>query len=451
MMVDKEVLGNVFSFNTRGLASQKDKRMSVFTWLKKSHPGIIFLQETHSSLITQNDWRTEIGDQYMVYFGHGETNSRGVCTWIPKKLNKYIVDVFHDNTGRAVIILLDIDNTKYTLMNLYFPCQDKPADQLEFMHFMEECIETFNDTNIIIGGDINIVINPKLDKFKGEKDLPGAVAIELLNVLDRNNLLDVWRTLNPNLRRYTWRRREPLQQSRIDLWLISKTALYKVKECSIEIGLRSDHSGIHIKLSDGDSEKHGKSYWKFNNSLLEDKHYVEMINKLLSEDHPELDEIEDKRLSWEMLKMKIRQHTISYSINKSKEMRKEHEEIKSRLETLEAALAANNPPDTVKEEYEVVKAEWDRAETIKAMGSIARSRCKWVEEGEKPTKYFLNLEKHTQELKHIKVILDEDGNENSCPQEIMKNLRDFYKNLYRDKVGDINGLYNPFNVDVWKY
>jgi hypothetical protein len=30
----------------------------------------------------------------------------------------------------------------------------------------------------------------------------------------------------------------------------------------------------------------------------------------------------------------------------------------------------------------------------------------------------------------------------------MKNLRDFYKNLYRDKVGDINGLYNPFNVDV---
>ena len=37
---------NINSFNCRGLGDQK-KRLDIFHWLKSSHYGITFLQETH--------------------------------------------------------------------------------------------------------------------------------------------------------------------------------------------------------------------------------------------------------------------------------------------------------------------------------------------------------------------------------------------------------------------
>ena len=47
-------------------------------------------------------------------------------------------------------------------------------------------------------------------------------------------------------------------------------------------------------------------------------------------------------------------------------------------------------------EYRQCKAEWEYYHTKKTKGIILRSKAKWVEEGEKNTKYFLNLEKRNQ-------------------------------------------------------
>ena len=41
-------------------------------------------------------------------------------------------------------------------------------------------------------------------------------------------------------------------------------------------------------------------------------------------------------------------------------------------------------------------------------GIITRSKAVWVEEGEKNTKYFLNLEKRNYNIKHIQKLLLED-------------------------------------------
>ena len=50
------------SFNTRGLGDGK-KRTTVFQWLTQFHPGIVFLQETHSSLSTEKQWEKEWGEE----------------------------------------------------------------------------------------------------------------------------------------------------------------------------------------------------------------------------------------------------------------------------------------------------------------------------------------------------------------------------------------------------
>ena len=66
-------------------------------------------------------------------------------------------------------------------------------------------------------------------------------------------------------------------------------------------------------------------------------------------------------------------------------------------------------------------------------GAIIRSKSRWYNEGEKNTKYFLNLEKqHCKQgtITQLKI------NENKLVQsdrEILYECETFYKNLYRSK------------------
>ena len=64
-------------------------------------------------------------------------------------------------------------------------------------------------------------------------------------------------------------------------------------------------------------------------------------------------------------------------------------------------------------------------------GIILRSRSSWYEQGEKSSKYFLNLEKRNRSKSQIRKILSSDnGREYTNPEEIMNELKAFYSSLY---------------------
>ena len=84
---------------------------------------------------------------------------------------------------------------------------------------------------------------------------------------------------------------------------------------------------------------------------------------------------------------------------------------------------------------------------LKAKGSCIRARIKWVEEGDIPSKYFLNIEKQRQTGNVITKICDE-GREIKNDQEILKTALKFYSNLYRKtniSVDTINEYLNKVN------
>ena len=65
------------SNNVNGLLSSK-KRVKMFEYFKGqiANNGIIFLQETHSSEDTFNEWRDGFKEE--IFFSHGTTSSCGV-------------------------------------------------------------------------------------------------------------------------------------------------------------------------------------------------------------------------------------------------------------------------------------------------------------------------------------------------------------------------------------
>ena len=52
--------------------------------------------------------------------------------------------------------------------------------------------------------------------------------------------------------------------------------------CDINPGYRTDHSLVDICLDFNQMER-GPGYWKFNNSLLTDKDFVDLVKKTISE------------------------------------------------------------------------------------------------------------------------------------------------------------------------
>ena len=56
-----------------------------------------------------------------------------------------------------------------------------------------------------------------------------------------------------------------------------------INSSSIMPSYRSDHSIIEISINLCEF-KHGKGYWKFNNSLLKNQDYLNMINKTIEEE-----------------------------------------------------------------------------------------------------------------------------------------------------------------------
>ena len=65
---------DIFCLNTRALGDKK-KRKAIFLWLQEKGTGIFMLQETHSTVKTETDWKKQWHGQ--IVFFHGLSNSRG--------------------------------------------------------------------------------------------------------------------------------------------------------------------------------------------------------------------------------------------------------------------------------------------------------------------------------------------------------------------------------------
>ena len=143
---------------------------------------------------------------------------------------------------------ITIKDKNFYIINGYAPTSNNSTQQIEWLTKIQRILNQSNDINIIIGGDLNDYFIPHLDKFNADKNLAETEYIKMWKATCEDmNLTDIWRTLNPNTKRYTWRQGKTtntLKQSRLDYWLISTHLIYELTNVDILPGFRSDHSLI---------------------------------------------------------------------------------------------------------------------------------------------------------------------------------------------------------------
>ena len=106
--------------------------------------------------------------------------------------------------------------------------------------------------------------------------------------------------------------------------------------------------------------------------------------------------VTDKRLFWELIKMEIRSATIAFSKSKAKRINNREQELRSRIDQIDVIICDNfSSPyiDGILREYDDLKTELKTIYEEKGKQAMFRAKCRWIEKGERPTKYFFNLEK----------------------------------------------------------
>jgi hypothetical protein len=348
------------------------------------------------------------------------------------------VKVLLSDNGRYIILDIKVQDTHMLLVNVYAPC-GKSSEQVPFYEKLYNILKDLyvNDKFMIMGGDFNIIMNYSLDRAGGNVHQKAKAVDTVVKLMSHFDLSDIWRIRNPRLRKYTWRQRNPLIQSRLDYWLISDGLQDFIRVCDIQPAFHTDHSSIVLKIESKSSDKHGPSYWKFNDSLCEDSVYVNGLREKNLEWCLKYNDITDKRLFWELIKFEIRSYTQIFSKKVVKDRNTRLHELEKKFKEAEDSLNSN-PCDETQTTWENLKAEISKHYDHVTQGVFVRSRADWMEKGEKNNKYFLNLEKSHKGKSSIRCILNDNGTECCDEKDILNEIKRFYASLYSSKHVDLN-------------
>ena len=440
---------DVLTLNVRGLRNRV-KRRSIFCFLKDQNCDVYFLQETYSEQKDEIIWRGEWGGD--ILFSHGSLHSRGVCILMNPALNYTFENIHKDQTGRIISIDLYFNENKLSLCNVYVPNDQR--QQQAFLHNLSTFLMSNTDIeNLLIGGDWNISLQA-IDKKGGSPWKPTTSREQLVTMMEEFDLVDVFRAKNPNKKSYTYESKALKLYSRLDFFLLPQHLIHLVEQIETLVSNAPDHRAVKLKFKCSNNRR-GPGLWKFNNSLLDDEEYVNLIRGSYSSISEKYAGQEDKRLKWELVKLELRGLTIPYAKNKAKNLRKKEKDLQTRLSNLDQLIS--NSVDSaqvnyLEVEYFQLKQELCLIYENKGKGSIVRSKTKWTEQGEKPTKYFFNLERRNYNHKTIRELKYPDGTLVTKEDEILKEIEIFYNDLYTSSTSVENALFQSFiaNLEIPK-
>ena len=233
----------------------------------------------------------------------------------------------------------------------------------------------------MIRGDFNSYENA-LDKFGGNV----AISNECKSLRSNFVLVDAWRKLHPRAREFTWFNHDYSIASRLDKFFVSKDLFSPTCQCEISPCPLSDHDFVSFNFQISDAVRRGPGVWKFNNSLLEDKNFCELIRNLIQSHISYFAAFASPQDWWEFLKISIKEESISFSRKKRRQLCRDRVFWTNKLISLRQRLVGGDSSavDSILDVESRLKSIYIR----ETEGILIRSRAEWLEEGELPTRYF---------------------------------------------------------------
>ena len=243
------------------------------------------------------------------------------------------------------------------------------------------------------------------------------------------NIVEPWRLKNQDQKRFTWHRSEGNRSwSRIDYFLISEALVGWSDNCEIKPSILTDHSLITLNICPVET-KRGPGLWKINNTILKDEEFCTNIREkiaLIDRNFQHLDIVN----RWELLKFELINEARYYSNEKGKQEKIRRFNLYKLLGEMQEEWMINPDDKDIVENMPRVKSEIDYYLNEDAKRSAFRCKSRFYEEGNKMTKYFLNLERRNYVSKTMYQVRKKDGTLTKDYSEILNEQFNFYKDLY---------------------
>ena len=263
----------VLSVNARGLGNS-NKRRSMFRLFKKDHYDFICIQEAHITQKNVHAFQKQWGGD--LFYSTGSSHGKGQVILINKKVCPSNVNIICQNE-RILGLKVSTEHNDLIIYNVY-----GPSNENDRKLFFSNLCDNYNEHSTqgcmsIIAGDFDTVASNRDDLIAGNPHKE--CSIELFNEsMAQLDLYDAWRLFHADEKQYTWCRHNPdFIARRLDYIFCSSALFDKVSFCDIVAIPGTDHRGVTLEVQSGGATK-GSSYWKFNDHLLHDIEYVQMIN-----------------------------------------------------------------------------------------------------------------------------------------------------------------------------
>ena len=189
----------------------------------------------------------------------------------------------------------------------------------------------------------------------------------------------------------------------------------------------TDHDAFFLSLQSVNTQR-GSGYWKFNDSHLLRREFVQMMNMKLESKLEETKNMEAQE-KWETIKI--------FAESVSQTWSREHAEEKSLIisqlyeKVSELQLELDESYSVEKQELlSKTKIDLDELVAEKTLGTIFRTKARWYMEGERNSKYYFALEKSRSNTKTCTVLIDDSNRKVTDQKKILQLQKRFYKKLY---------------------
>ena len=250
--------------------------------------------------------------------------------------------------------------------------------------------------------------------------------------------MDAFRFLNPSKKEYTWRNAMRTIEVRLDTFYVSKSLVHKIGDIShgqFPLNI-TDHSMVKMKISlpNVSNKQPGPGFWKCNINTLKDPDFQEdfiytweVLNKVICQDGE----------WWEGCKIAFKEVIVAHSkrLNLIK-----REILKVARGNLDKLMRNNKSNQT--QNIQLAQSEIETIYNQEMEGCKIRSKELYLENDEKPTRYFLRRENQLANQKIIHCLTKSDGNLAESNSDITKECLTFYTDLYKNQ--DVNDTQNAY-------